>query len=410
MTNVQEVLPDYPLNIKFSGKSEDIKKETNWNNISVRQNTYSSFSLISQGKYDDKLISQYDDTYYYPKSGGSGVYTFVIERGFNFNTSDFQGRGKCYIYIKEGKIYKYKDGTYACYNSEVRGKTTMEANHGTKVAQIIGGKNYGAAPNVNILGVVLETSRMGDFLHLLHVIRNFETPKTKIINISFSFEMNPNKLDIYYYHFEDIVHLMGVNHIFVTPAGNENRKVVSSELINAPCNFENVICVGGVDNDINGLKTMKTQNYKRWAYSNYGKEVNIYAPACFYFYYKNYYNEIISEKICGTSYSTALVSGVLATRISELKDNKQFSDYIKDTDIGIKNIISNIPSGSNNLFLNNGKRIVYSKNNVYNSNGCGPNVGNQSCPTGSCCSEYGYCGTSNDHCKVGCQRQFGTCK
>ncbi|OUM59848.1 carbohydrate esterase family 4 protein [Piromyces sp. E2] len=38
---------------------------------------------------------------------------------------------------------------------------------------------------------------------------------------------------------------------------------------------------------------------------------------------------------------------------------------------------------------------------------CGNGV---SCPAGYCCSQYGYCGTTNEFCGVGCQVQFGTCK
>ncbi|KAI0880374.1 carbohydrate-binding module family 18 [Annulohypoxylon maeteangense] len=31
------------------------------------------------------------------------------------------------------------------------------------------------------------------------------------------------------------------------------------------------------------------------------------------------------------------------------------------------------------------------------------------CPTGMCCSQYGYCGDSTDYCETGCQTAFGTC-
>ncbi|OUM56316.1 carbohydrate-binding module family 18 protein, partial [Piromyces sp. E2] len=38
---------------------------------------------------------------------------------------------------------------------------------------------------------------------------------------------------------------------------------------------------------------------------------------------------------------------------------------------------------------------------------CGAGVG--VCGEGLCCSRYGYCGTSKDHCGVGCQGEFGMC-
>jgi len=42
---------------------------------------------------------------------------------------------------------------------------------------------------------------------------------------------------------------------------------------------------------------------------------------------------------------------------------------------------------------------------------CGPNYGNAVCPEGECCSKYGYCGVSLEHCNAenGCQKQYGSC-
>ena len=43
---------------------------------------------------------------------------------------------------------------------------------------------------------------------------------------------------------------------------------------------------------------------------------------------------------------------------------------------------------------------------------CGKNYDNQKCDSGDCCSKYGYCGTSEEHCSIdeGCQSEFGECK
>lgn len=38
---------------------------------------------------------------------------------------------------------------------------------------------------------------------------------------------------------------------------------------------------------------------------------------------------------------------------------------------------------------------------------CGYRFG--SCPNNGCCSEYGYCGTSDAYCGKGCQKQYGRC-
>jgi len=49
--------------------------------------------------------------------------------------------------------------------------------------------------------------------------------------------------------------------------------------------------------------------------------------------------------------------------------------------------------------------------NKISTNGkCGKDNGNTICPSNECCSKYGYCGTSEKHCGSNCQSEFGTCK
>jgi hypothetical protein len=44
---------------------------------------------------------------------------------------------------------------------------------------------------------------------------------------------------------------------------------------------------------------------------------------------------------------------------------------------------------------------------INTSGECGPNKGK--CPRGQCCSQYGYCGSTPDHCGAHCQPAFGIC-
>ncbi|OUM63738.1 carbohydrate-binding module family 18 protein [Piromyces sp. E2] len=39
---------------------------------------------------------------------------------------------------------------------------------------------------------------------------------------------------------------------------------------------------------------------------------------------------------------------------------------------------------------------------------CGPDFGTK-CGSGQCCSKYGHCGTTSEHCNAGCQSEFGVC-
>jgi len=48
-----------------------------------------------------------------------------------------------------------------------------------------------------------------------------------------------------------------------------------------------------------------------------------------------------------------------------------------------------------------------SSNTESNDGRCGKDKGR--CPNNQCCSQYGYCGTTTDHCNTGCQSEFGKC-
>jgi len=45
---------------------------------------------------------------------------------------------------------------------------------------------------------------------------------------------------------------------------------------------------------------------------------------------------------------------------------------------------------------------------ISTNNRCGPSYG--ICPSGQCCSKYGWCGKTDDYCDSGCQSEFGQCK
>ncbi|CAG8617411.1 5121_t:CDS:2, partial [Ambispora gerdemannii] len=44
-----------------------------------------------------------------------------------------------------------------------------------------------------------------------------------------------------------------------------------------------------------------------------------------------------------------------------------------------------------------------------NAQQCGSQNPNGQCSDNECCSQYGYCGTTDDYCGTGCQSDFGTC-
>lgn len=247
--------------------------------------------------------------------------------------------------------------------------------------------------------------------------------------------------------------------IVIAAAGNDGANIKKDGKEIYPCSLGNVICVGGaVDVDGPNSDSLKPKSYKRNSFSNYGNKVELYAPGHAVFKVNIENGEISNVKNFGTSFSSAIVSGMAAAYISEYSnvkfDKNQMYNYLKS--FGIRNAVADQPG---TYFVNNGKKGVLSKNNKYK--GCGINSGylscsnNQccandgkcykssdskcttkngcqvdygycqivnsnnadgkcgmgygSCKTGNCCSKYGYCGTTNNHCGMFCQNNFGHC-
>ncbi|KAI1845686.1 hypothetical protein JX266_008297 [Neoarthrinium moseri] len=69
---------------------------------------------------------------------------------------------------------------------------------------------------------------------------------------------------------------------------------------------------------------------------------------------------------------------------------------------------------ASSLAVASASSLLHQQRDVSPDNTCG-NTGagtaGYTCPTGNCCSQYGYCGTSSDYCSSsnGCQSGFGTC-
>jgi len=91
-----------------------------------------------------------------------------------------------------------------------------------------------------------------------------------------------------------------------------------------------------------------------------------------------------------------------ALTLKSLEECDYFYDYYETKVCATKN--SNL-----NCLKSPEKTINPCKDDVkVSTNGkCGAEDGK--CPTGKCCSKYGYCGTSEKHCGTGCQSEFGQC-
>jgi len=424
VNGVHDIRPNHGF--KFTSYNErDIEMEGEWNKVDVRIDAPLHLSLISQGKYNEKLIDEYDKTYYSPDTAGEDIDIFIIDSGFNFNHDEFTNTrtriARCGYNVTEGKVLPM--------NSQKKCHIQKPLNHGAVVADVAAGARYGVASKANVYGFILNNQRdlkEADILAALQYIKdNLLRSRKAVFNFSFGdyFKMPEDKTTLDYLE-KLIIEMSEAGSIFVASAGNES--VNSLNLYRRrgfyPCAFSEVICVGAIDNfgadttENHSYETLHTQDmnseyYRKANYSNFGNIVDIYAPGFADFYIKDDQDNIIYGIDSGTSVASPIVAGIVATILREHQEIKFTSESMKQYlwKIGEWNIIKKLNIDDNNVFVNNGKRTVYSYNDYYH--GCGRYAGNEVCGENQCCSVDGQCSTDMDSCRTdnGCQVNYGLC-
>lgn len=416
MPQVISCKPDRKIKYTLDYSQNEVLRETKWDGITARNDVKTHLSAISQGEFDEDRVHEYDNTYYYPKSAGQDINIVVLDTQFNFDFSEFENSGRtveCSYLVRDAKILNNSNKKY-CYGAN-------DNSHGTKVADAAAGLNSGVAPKANVYGVLYDHNAEEDgYMTHANVIAAFETIKSKLIvpyktvvNVSQGYQYSENASEGEKKESEYILELIAEiskKAVVVVSAGNKNEQLTYKDSTHKMyCYSKDVICVGGIENFGSSQDSMKNDNYRKAPNSNYGECVDIYAPYSARVLYNDRDSKTFIATINGTSISSPIVAGVAATIMSdqpEVRYNTQsMKEYLKK--IAIKGAISGLSSDSNNLFINNGKHIVYSGDNVYY--GCGVESGNLKCGKGECCSQYGYCGTSSRHCGSGCQPKFGIC-
>eukprot|EP00833_Pecoramyces_ruminatium_P015534 jgi/Orpsp1_1/1189566/evm.model.d7180000072899.1 len=379
---------------------EDIQKETGWGGVRVREDAYPQLALISQGQFQPRIIGSFDYHYYYPETAGEGINVVLLDTGFNFRSSEFSNQQErvteCVVEVKNAEIHEVPDKSI-CGSHETAGY------HGEKVADMVGGLYGGVANKANIYGVSYDykdgkVSEEDVFTALQYISENLVKANKTIINISSGKFYSISDMGDSGRHYQRLIRkLVDNGAIVISCAGNQGALAYNEkhDFQYLPCSFDDVICVGGIDNVI----PLYQPDYILNEHSNSGTTVDIYAP---FFVYTSYQNkdgvEITDELDYGTSFSTPLVSGVAALIMAEeLAKNPDHSVFTPKsllqnlTELGLKDIILYTdPNRDHNVFLNNGKSIVYSLDGKYA--GCGRLSGFHTCANGySCEEEEGLC-------------------
>jgi len=354
----------------------DILKETNWSSLKVQDYADFHLSLISQGKYDKNLINKFDPNYYYPSSAGKDIDIVIMDNNFNFNYPEFSNTNertaKCVASINNGQADIDINQSFC--------GTSVRIPHGGIIADIAGGLVRGVAKSSNIYAVTVNTIEKGYhtdldmFGGMQYIYEKLIRPHKTVVNFSFV-KAFPNTSSEYK-QFEKIINsIIEKGAIVVASAGNEAKRLSKDSIVYLPCEIDNVICVGGINNyDISNIYTVAE-------ISNYGPSVDIYAPLVAKADILNDQNIVESIFSAGTSNSSPIVAGMIATYMSENPKKKFSLNKIK------KFLKENGTSesfeyeGEICLLANNGKHIVYSNDNIYY--GCGIHAGNRPCSTGT---------------------------
>ncbi|OUM66073.1 hypothetical protein PIROE2DRAFT_6783 [Piromyces sp. E2] len=348
---------------------DDILNEAKWEKLAVRPDADLHLSLISQGKIKRNLANEYDTNYYFPRSAGKGVNIIVIDSSFSFDYFEFSNN---------------KDRRVECMARFIR----------EQVSDIAAGLMHGTAPRANILGVSLLVDKVGSYdtndvvAALGYVAEHLVEAHNTIINMSFSGDADIENQRDYMYGSKDVINkITEKGGIVVASAGNAKTELIPRNNTNAyiPCQFKNVICVGGIENS---NTTAIPDVYKRAENSNYGSGVDIYAPFHVDTEYIGLESFVVPDQIRGTSFSAPMTAGIIASVISENRDIKFTRDSMLE--YLLKRAIPFDIEGKTQYTLNNGKHIVYSQDNKYN--GCGILSGNRPCEK--------LCNRNSNNCKL----------
>ncbi|ORX63258.1 hypothetical protein BCR32DRAFT_227084 [Anaeromyces robustus] len=108
-------------------------------------------------------------------------------------------------------------------------------------------------------------------------------------------------------------------------------------------------------------------------------------------------NPTTVKKVTTTVKKVTTTTKKANTTQKKVTTTKKANTTTKKVNTTVKKVTTTTKKATTN---NNNKKI--------STNGqCGSKFG--SCPNNGCCSQYGWCGTTKDHCGTGCQKGFGRC-
>ncbi|RHZ86502.1 hypothetical protein Glove_50g103 [Diversispora epigaea] len=304
----ETILVEKDLRVKINHCPK--KNKSSSNSSTEQKNPTFNLDRIDQANFP------LNKKYIFPSSAGSNATVYVVDTGVLVTHKEFEGRASFLGAFCVG-----------CPDTDDNG-------HGSHVSGIVGGKTFGVAKKVKIVGVkALDSKGQGTNADIINalifvLIDAMEKKNNAIINMSIGGQRSEalNK----------VIKLLTDNGIHVVvAAGNE----ASDACKTSPASELSAITVGATENKSNNITN----------FSNFGKCLDIFAPG------RNITSVGIQSNtsiaiFSGTSQATPHVAGTVALIISKFgnqKPDKMVKTLVK---FSTKNIIPNT-FGSPNNFL-----------------------------------------------------------
>ncbi|KAK4187455.1 peptidase S8/S53 domain-containing protein [Podospora australis] len=264
--------------------------------------------------------------YIFDSSAGEGITAYVVDTGIRTTHSEFEGRA-----------------TFDAAANFIDDQTD-ENGHGSHVAGTIGGKTFGVAKKVSIVGVkVLGADGSGTnsgVIRGMQFVANDARAKglsgKAVMNMSLggSFSRAVNSA---------INNIEAAGVVPVVAAGNENQDTANT----SPGSAEAAITVGAIDQT----------NDQRASFSNFGPLVDVFAPGV-RVQSVGITSDTATSTLSGTSMASPHVAGLAAylMALEGITGVQAVSDRIKQLAAATGARVSNNVRGTTNLIANNGNR------------------------------------------------------
>ena len=229
----------------------------------------------------DQRLLPLNSTFNDADATGVNSYSYVVDTGIDATNSDFEGR------VTPG------------YTAVLDGNGSLDCNgHGTHVAGIIGGKNYGVAKKTTLIPVrVLDCSGSGSYSSVISgldwIAANYKAGDAAVVNMSLGGPAS-STLD------GAITNLIAKGINVVVAAGNSNADACNY----SPSRVPDAITVGAT-----------SSNDARASYSNYGSCLDIFAPGSLIT--STWLGTNGTNTISGTSMASPHIAGIVARFIAQ---------------------------------------------------------------------------------------------